>query len=271
MAEVLQAAARDEARPHAYYRDDLPPRTSFKTYSSFRRAVQEEPGAVVRPEVPPPRSAPAAGAVHEEPGAGRLFDDLGFSDLVFPPRDDRAPVEFVGGERVALAWVNTYVSKFLERYYVGATNTMRKGKSDRSRRHHEILAMAGARMRLGAADLPLVEKLSGSGASDATGWLKHELVWRDYPASRPAEVGRLDLQARRHRRRAAGHRVGARRRGGVGAARAVDRRAHGLPVRRRLHAGARGDGVHDALRARVRVLVFSARPRRRLAARRRLL
>ena len=161
----------------------LPPRTSFKTYSSFRRAVQEEPGAAVRPEVPPPRSwRPPPAPVHEEPGAGRLPEDLGFGDLVFPPRDDRAPVEFVGGERVALAWVNTYVSKFLERYYVGATNTMRKGKSaigrDATTKFSPWLAHGCVSAR---RIYHLVEKLERQRrASDATGWLKHELVWRDY-------------------------------------------------------------------------------------------
>ena len=186
VAEVLKAAgARLELSWGftLYHRDDLPPRTSFKTYSSFRRAVQEEPGATVRPEVPPPRSwRPPPAPVHDEPGAGRLPEDLGFGDLAFPPRDDRAPVEFVGGERVALAWVTTYVSKFLERYYVGATNTMRKGKSaigrDATTKFSPWLAHGCVSAR---RIYHLVEKLERQRrASDATGWLKHELVWRDY-------------------------------------------------------------------------------------------
>ena len=225
-------------------------------------------------EVPPRSRRPPPAPVHEEPGAGRLPDDLGFSDLVFPPRDDRAPVDFVGGERVALAWVTTYVSKFLERYYVGATNTMRKGKSaigrdatTKFRRGSRTGAISARRI------YHLVEKLERQrSASDATGWLKHELVWRDYlrfagwPRCGATRSSSATASAARCRASSGCATARWRRSGSSGGS-----RAHRVPLRRRLHAGARGDGVHDALRARVRLLVFSARPRRRLAARRRLL
>ena len=205
VAEVLRAAGarlREKIRGFTHHRDDLPPRRppSRPTRPSGA-AVQEVPGAAVRERGAAAATwRSAARARARGAGAGRLPEDLGFGDLVFPPRDDRAPVEFVGGERVALAWVNTYVSKFLERYAVGATNTMRKGKSaigrDATTKFSPWLAHGCVSAR---RIYHLVEKIDATASrrERRDGVAQARARVARLPRSRAPRCGALDLQARR--------------------------------------------------------------------------
>lgn len=102
---------------------------SYRTYSAFRRPVQEQ--SAVRPECPPPRTwrPPPVPASQLPELPVDLGQEMGVGPA--PPTDDRAPVEWVGGERAGLAWLHDYIWKrdALYRSYVGATNTMTKGRS----------------------------------------------------------------------------------------------------------------------------------------------
>jgi deoxyribodipyrimidine photo-lyase len=80
---------------------------SYRTYSAFRRPVQEQ--SSVRAESSAPRSwqpSPSAtpGFICSQPPS---VAELCGVDA--PRADDRAPVRWVGGERAALAWLHDYV------------------------------------------------------------------------------------------------------------------------------------------------------------------
>ena len=158
---------------------------SYRTYSAFRRPVQEQ--STVRAECPPPRTwRPPPVPAATEPGAAPLPTDLGLAMGVgaAPPADDRAPVAWVGGESAGLAWVHDYIwrREALARSYVGATNTMTKGKSaigrDATSKISPWLAHGCVSPRRLFHEVERYEKKRA--ASKATGWIKHELVWRDY-------------------------------------------------------------------------------------------
>ena len=154
---------------------------SYRTYSAFRRPAQEQ--SAVRAEVPAPRTwRPPPVAAASEPGAEPLPSDLGveFGAGPTPPLDDRAPVEWVGGERAALAWLQDYVWKrqALALKYVGATNTMTRGRSaitrDATTKLSPWLAHGCVSPRRIFHEVERYEKTRR--ANKATGWLKHELV-----------------------------------------------------------------------------------------------
>ena len=141
----------------------------------------------MRAECPLPRAwRPPPVPAAAEPGAAPLPADLGLTMGVgaAPPTDDRAPVAWVGGESTGLAWVHDYIwrREALARSYVGATNTMTKGKSaigrDATSKISPWLAHGCVSPRRLLHEVERYEKKRG--ASKATGWIKHELVWRDY-------------------------------------------------------------------------------------------
>jgi len=171
-----------------YHIDDLmvdPWRpNTYRTYSAFRRAVQDE--SVVRAEAAPPRKWQPAPPPHPilDTAAAWLPEVCELCGVDPPRRDDRAPVEWVGGERAALSWLHCYVwgRETLARHYVGATNTMSKGKIAISRDSTSKLSPWLAHGALSARRLfHEVERYERRRrANKGTQWLKHELVWRDY-------------------------------------------------------------------------------------------
>jgi deoxyribodipyrimidine photolyase len=117
-----------------YHIDDLPVSPwkahTYRSYTAFRQRVQDD--SSVRPEAksprtwqPPPRAASLGWKDATLPTVAELCGADG------PPLDDRAPVAWVGGESAALAWLHDYiwVREALALEYVGATNTMTKGKT----------------------------------------------------------------------------------------------------------------------------------------------
>ena len=155
---------------------------AYRSYTAFRQWVQDE--SSVRPEAHPPRKWQTQPHGSSPVGIDALPTVAELCGTDAPPVDDRAPVEWVGGERAALAWLHDYiwVREALAREYVGATNTMSKGKiaigRDSTSKLSPWLAHGALSVRRLFHEVERYERQRRG--NKATAWMKHELVWRDY-------------------------------------------------------------------------------------------
>lgn len=195
-AEVKQALTRNRTATlelhwgfELYHLEDLQflkRRGHFpKTYSAFRRSVEE---ASVRPcqgdlSNPGARGTIAATASWMSSEAIPTLEDLGLQDP--GPADPRAEVGlWTGGESAALMRVEDYIwrTDTLANHYVGATMTTDPAKSCmRDKSFFKIspwLAHGCISPRHIYHEVKRYEKERRS--TKSTGWILHELVWRDF-------------------------------------------------------------------------------------------
>jgi deoxyribodipyrimidine photo-lyase len=162
-----------------YHPADLPvpPGDVADTYTPFRKRVERE--ASVRDPLDPPTVPPRPDV---DPGPIPDLDSLGVDP---PPSDDRAVLDFAGGETAGLARLDEYVwetdslreyketrNGLLGRDYSSKLSPwLNEGCLSPRRVHAEVEAYERERV-----------------ANDSTYWLVFELLWRDF----------FQFQARKH-------------------------------------------------------------------------
>jgi len=154
-----------------YHPDDLPEEIDgiADTYTPFRKRV--ESAATVRDPHPVP-DLPTRPAV--DPGSVPSPADLGIEE---PPTDDRAALNFEGGETTALERVEAYLWE---------TDSLREYKQTRngllgrdfSSKFSPWLNEGCLSPRRVSAEVDRYEERRV--ANDSTYWLRFELIWRDF-------------------------------------------------------------------------------------------
>lgn len=155
-----------------YHIDDIPwpIRSLPDTFSQFRK--ETERGTAVHAALPAPNEMPAFDDIH----CGELpyLDDLGLSE---PPHDERAVMQFKGGETTALARLYEYIwDKDLLRQYHDTRNGLLG--ADFSSKLSAWLATGALSPRTVYEEIKKYEKQRIKNKS--TYWLFFELLWRDY-------------------------------------------------------------------------------------------
>ncbi len=170
-----------------YHIDDLPtpPADIDDTYTPFRKHV--EANSAVRPTVEPPALPPLPADVGDDIAVGELpsLTDLDLS-LSTPSADERAFLEFSGGETAAKQRVQEYI---WEEDKLRAYKKTRNGLlgADYSSKLSAWLAAGCLSPRYIFEEVERYE--TERVANDSTYWLIFELIWRDFFQFQVAKYG----------------------------------------------------------------------------------
>jgi len=167
-----------------YHPDDLPtpPSEIDDTYTPFRKAVEAD--SEVRPIVETPSLPPVP---DDTPPAGSLPDLPELADsLSTPEPDERAALQFEGGETAAIGRLDNYLwEDDLLREYKETRNGL-LGADFSSKLSAWLAAGCLSPRRIAeAVDRYETERV----ANDSTYWLLFELIWRDFFQFQVAKYG----------------------------------------------------------------------------------
>jgi len=155
-----------------YHPDELPFAVSQlpEVFTRFRQQVEKS--ATVYDPLPTPQKLPPLLPI--EPGELPTLADLG---LVLPPQDDRAVLQFVGGETAGLARLDAY---FWQGDRLRVYKETRNGMlgADYSSKFSPWLALGCLSPRYIYQQVGQYE--ADRVKNDSTYWLVFELLWRDY-------------------------------------------------------------------------------------------
>ena len=157
-----------------YHVEDLPTRVERidDTFTPWRRTVED--GATVRDPLDSPTSIALPESAGDEPGTIPTPGDLGIEKQA---PDDRAAIEFAGGESAGLRRLTEY---FWEDDHLREYKETRNGLlgADYSSKFSPWLALGCLSPRLIHAHVERYERKRV--ANDSTYWLVFELLWRDF-------------------------------------------------------------------------------------------
>ena len=157
-----------------YHVEDLPTRVERidDTFTPWRRTVED--GATVRDPLDSPTSIALPESAGDEPGTIPTPGDLGIEKR---EPDDRAAIEFAGGESAGLRRLTEYV---WEDDHLREYKETRNGLlgADYSSKFSPWLALGCLSPRLIHAHVERYERKRV--ANDSTYWLVFELLWRDF-------------------------------------------------------------------------------------------
>ena len=157
-----------------YHVEDLPTRVERidDTFTPWRRTVED--GATVRDPLDSPTSIALPESAGDEPGTIPTPGDLGIEKQA---PDDRAAIEFAGGESTGLRRLTEYV---WEDDHLREYKETRNGLlgADYSSKFSPWLALGCLSPRLIHAHVERYERKRV--ANDSTYWLVFELLWRDF-------------------------------------------------------------------------------------------
>ncbi len=159
-----------------YHRDDLPFALEHlpDVFTHYRKAIEKQ--ALVRPPLPTPQRLPAMPSVQMGGQEGELptLAALGLEPVV---PDDRAVMQFQGGETAGLQRVHDYIWEHDRlRTYKDTRNGMIG--ADYSSKFSPWLALGCLSPRWIYAQVQAYEAQRVQ--NDSTYWLVFELLWRDY-------------------------------------------------------------------------------------------
>ncbi|PSP69820.1 cryptochrome DASH [Halobacteriales archaeon QH_9_66_26] len=157
-----------------YHVEDLPTRVERidDTFTPWRRTVED--GATVRDPLDSPTSIALPESAGDEPGTIPTPGDLGIEKQA---PDDRAAIDFAGGESAGLRRLTEYV---WEDDHLREYKETRNGLlgADYSSKFSPWLALGCLSPRLIHAHVERYERKRV--ANDSTYWLVFELLWRDF-------------------------------------------------------------------------------------------
>ena len=157
-----------------YHVEDLPTRVERidDTFTPWRRTVED--GATVRDPLDSPTSIALPESAGDEPGTIPTPGDLGIEKQA---PDDRAAIEFAGGESAGLRRLTEYVWEDDRLREYKETRNGLLG-ADYSSKFSPWLALGCLSPRLIHAHVERYERKRV--ANDSTYWLVFELLWRDF-------------------------------------------------------------------------------------------